>query len=138
MQTTLRFIKYSELKFVGGTALGEGATGSVRKATYNTAHVAVKVTKVRSASADDEALRREVQLFDAVGNQENVITLFGVCVDAPTLPTSSSPTASAAPTSELLLIMEYCEYGSLEDLLKQTLKPGADGWPTQACVLRTY
>ncbi len=128
MQTTLRFIKYSELTFVGGTALGEGATGSVRKATYNTARVAVKVTKVDSA--DKEALRREIQLFDAVGNQENVITLFGVCVDA--------PTASGAPTGELLLIMEYCEHGSLEDLLKRTLKPGADGWPTQACVFSTY
>ncbi len=88
--------------------IGEGATGSVVTAKYGAVTVAVKVTSDTTADAD--ALRREVELYDMIGRQENVVTLYGVCTDA--------------PDGRLRLVMEYCSHGSLDTWLKRELRTG--------------
>ena len=119
VQTTLDIIKYRQLVFSARIHLGEGATGQVMKASFNHAPVAVKSSLASDRSIDMEAMRREVMLYDAIGRHDNVVALFGVCLDA--------------PTGGVLLVMEYCEPGSLEAWLKRMLQHARDGWPTQVC-----
>jgi hypothetical protein len=109
MQTTLSNIPYRDLLFDSSVAIGEGAVGSVYKATHRSVTVAVKVTS--DYTVDVGSLRREVELYDLIGRQENVATLFGVCTDA--------------PDGRLRLVMEYCELGSLDTWLASVLRPGS-------------
>ncbi len=107
-QKSLRLIKFSELTGVSAAPIGEGATGSVVTATWNATKVAVKVTSEKSEDAD--ALRREVELYDMIGRQGNVVTLYGVCTDA--------------TDGHLRLVMEYCSNGSLDKWLIRELRTG--------------
>jgi serine/threonine protein kinase len=101
------------------TVLGEGATGRVLIAEHDFAPVAVKF--IKSNSIDIQSIIREMRLFDAIGRHDNVLSLFGVCTDA--------------PGGDLVLVMEFCELGSVESWLKRELLPNHEHVPTKVCIV---
>lgn len=98
----------------------------------STTDVAIKLELPPSESIDIASIEREALHFDAIGRHANVVGLYGVCLDA--------------PQGGLLLVMEFCEHGSLDKYLRGTRDrvtgairtPGIlgireDGMPTKVC-----
>ncbi len=67
-----------------------------------TLRVAIKLEL--PSSIDFESIEREAMHFDAIGRHDNVVALYGVCLDA--------------SQGGLLLVMELCEHGSLETYMR--------------------
>jgi serine/threonine protein kinase len=65
--------------------------------------VAVKVNGLRAS--DKAALEKEVELFSRLSPHSNVVTVFGICSDA--------------PDQKVRLVMQLCSEGSLLDWLKK-------------------
>ncbi len=100
----------------------------------STTDVAIKLELPSSESIDIESIEREALHFDAIGRHANVVGLYGVCLDA--------------PQGGLLLVMEFCEHGSLDKHLRGTrdrltgaictpgiLEVREDGMPTKVCMI---
>jgi hypothetical protein len=107
--STLATIPYRDLTARGydGEAIGHGAAGVVFTALWR-GDTAVAVKKKRGVSSSDAAaVDNERQLVRTLARlpHANVVTVFGVCVDA--------------PDGDLRIVMELCELGSLEDFLRE-------------------
>ncbi len=121
-QRALEKVAFADMTFVSGVAVGEGAAGCITKAKYRAVTVAVKATRV--SSIDVDALRREVTIYDRIGRHENIVTVFGVCDDA--------------PDGCLRLVMELCELGSLDSWqLNQINRDPSTGTFTVCVMLST-
>ncbi|ODM97474.1 Mast/stem cell growth factor receptor kita [Orchesella cincta] len=70
-----------------------------------TLSVAIKTTKHLSASKGLRSLLKEVKIMMYVGQHSKIVTLIGCCT-------------GNLREGELLIVMEYCEHGSLEKYLK--------------------
>lgn len=85
--------------------LGEGATSTVYKGTYNQITVAVKVVKDQLSQEVLNDFRKEADLLLKIQG-EGFVTCYGAYTD---------------PT--LLLVLEYCSRGSVDDVLEQNTIP---------------
>ncbi|XP_028418177.1 angiopoietin-1 receptor-like [Dendronephthya gigantea] len=90
-----------------GDILGQGEFGLVMKAVLTSEKssdmtVAVKSVKDIATDSDRKELFKELRLMANVGDHPNIVNLVGAC-------------SRGGP---LLLIVEYCEHGSLLDFLK--------------------
>ncbi len=106
--STLATIPYRDLTARGGDAeaIGRGAAGTVFAALWR-GDTAVAVKKRRGVSSSDAAaVDNERRLLQTLARlpHANVVTVFGLCVDA--------------PDGDLRIVMELCEWGSLEDFLR--------------------
>jgi serine/threonine protein kinase len=89
-----------------GEALGQGAFGQVRAATYKGRRVAVKAQDVDKGSEDFAYLVREMKIMVVV-KHPNVLQLVGAAVE---------PVPKATGRERYLLLMEICELGDLRKL----------------------
>jgi hypothetical protein len=85
--------------------LGKGAFGDVDLAEYVERGLTVAVKCNGTTCADAAAIDNERRLYDKLllHPHENVLTVCGICVDA--------------PDGKVRLVMKYCEKGSLDDYL---------------------
>ncbi len=90
--------------------LGKGAFGDVDLAEYVERGLTVAVKCNGTTCADAAAIDNERRLYDKLllHPHENVLTVYGICTDA--------------PDGKVRLVMKYCEKGSLDDFLTGTAK----------------
>lgn len=97
--------------------IGEGTFGEVFKAqakdVNGRADVAVAVKKPLSSKAQLSMLQREIEVMHAVPTHEHILELFGYFEDPKTGTT-------------LAMVTEYCELGSLKDLLIESRAPAQE------------
>ncbi len=99
---SIPFVPFADLKFV--RSLGNGAFGDVYAAIWRgDTKVAVKANGV--ACADRTAIDNERQLLEVLARfpHTNVVTVYGMCVDA--------------PDGLLRIVMQHCEPGNLTSFL---------------------
>jgi serine/threonine protein kinase len=98
---TFGLIPFSSLAGATSEKLGSGCFGDVFLAKYNGTSVAVK--RVGGRTSEASTLEREYRTLASIPPHENVVRLYGVCSDNAEL--------------GLLLVMEYCQLGSLKVFL---------------------
>ena len=113
-----RVIPHRELRKI--RPLGAGAFGDVYLAYYEGGHVEVAVKANQADAKDVEAIHNERRLLETLLSKphKNVVTVYGICTDAP---------------GKMLLVMDYCSSGSLEDYLKSHVSGSvgqSDNMPT--------
>ncbi len=97
------FIPFESIKF--GDQLGQGASGQVFKGTWNSTTVALKVSMTQANST----VIGELELMMQLRPHPNVIQLFGFSVHP--------------ETDSIILVIEYCNGGSLDDALFEAKQP---------------
>ncbi|KAG5673371.1 hypothetical protein PVAND_003427 [Polypedilum vanderplanki] len=87
--------------------IGEGAFGLVKKGLIikngEKQYVAVKMIKNTSNLEDIKQFHQEISVMKSVGQHENIVSIVGHCT---------------SDINELMLLTEYCDDGSLLDLLR--------------------
>ncbi|KAF0983328.1 hypothetical protein FDP41_010393 [Naegleria fowleri] len=102
MEKNLQYIiPVSDLKIE--KKIGEGASGSVYKAKYNMMDVAVK-TIIRKDDTHQD-FEKEVMLLVKL-RHPNIICFYGICISE----------------SQLCIVVELCQNGSLEQMIKEMKK----------------
>ncbi len=106
----MRVIPFRALEFHQRAALGSGSFGEVRLAWWSGGHCDVAVKANGIACANTEAIRNETALLEVLLTKphRNVITVYGVCTDA--------------PDGAARLVMAYCACGSLELYLRSQVR----------------
>jgi predicted Ser/Thr protein kinase len=94
------FVDFSQIKF--GEQLGQGANGQVFKGTWKNTTVALKV----SVTTANSSVIRELELMMQLRPHPNVVQLLGFSVHP--------------ETESIILIIEYCNGGSLDKILYQS------------------
>eukprot|EP00041_Stephanoeca_diplocostata_P019811 m.431311 g.431311 ORF g.431311 m.431311 type:complete len:907 (-) comp21401_c0_seq1:98-2818(-) len=110
--------KISVLDILGAGNFGEVCRGTLSESEEIPAYpVAIKVLNKSNAAAYKEVLR-EAMVMSAVGIHENLVGVIGIC--------TKSQGAMGGRFADLLgnqgkimIVLQYCEYGSLEVFLKQ-------------------
>ncbi|XP_016968442.1 tyrosine-protein kinase receptor torso [Drosophila biarmipes] len=87
--------------------LGEGAFGLVRRGVYQKRQVAVKLLKDQPNDEDVYAFKCEIQMLKAVGKHPNIVGIVGY---------------STRFSHQMMLIIEYCSLGSLQNFLRDEWK----------------
>ncbi|KAH8277721.1 hypothetical protein KR018_004198 [Drosophila ironensis] len=87
--------------------LGEGAFGLVRRGVYKNRQVAVKLLKDEPNEEDVYAFKCEIQMLKAVGKHPNIVGIVGY---------------STRYSNRMMLIIEYCSLGSLQNFLREEWK----------------
>ncbi|XP_017079376.2 tyrosine-protein kinase receptor torso [Drosophila eugracilis] len=87
--------------------LGEGAFGLVRRGVYKKRQVAVKLLKDEPNEEDVYAFKCEIQMLKAVGKHPNIVGIVGY---------------STRFSNRMMLIIEYCSLGSLQNFLREEWK----------------
>ncbi|XP_020802892.1 tyrosine-protein kinase receptor torso [Drosophila serrata] len=87
--------------------LGEGAFGLVRRGVYKKRQVAVKLLKDEPNDEDVYAFKCEIQMLKAVGKHPNIVGIVGY---------------STRCSSRMMLLIEYCSLGSLQNFLREEWK----------------
>jgi serine/threonine protein kinase len=95
---SIAFDALSDLRVVGG-----GHFGDVYSARWKRTVVAVKAARHGAAHDFDTALSREIGVLSSLRPHPHIVTVFGVCTDA--------------PDGRVRIVMEMCAHGSLLDLL---------------------
>jgi predicted Ser/Thr protein kinase len=96
------FIPYEQIKF--GNQLGQGASGQVFKGTWKNTAVALKISMTQA----NATVIAELELMMQLRPHPNVIQLFGFSVHP--------------ETESIILVIEFCDGGSLNDTLFDTNK----------------
>ncbi|KAL6053872.1 DEP domain-containing protein [Balamuthia mandrillaris] len=97
-----REIDFSEIQF-DNEPIGRGAFGTVYRATWRGAQVAVKrLNLARITEVELEQIRREASLMASLGSHPNVLESIGVCTKPP----------------NVCLVSPYHRNGSIHDYLK--------------------
>ncbi|CAI2347706.1 unnamed protein product [Caenorhabditis sp. 36 PRJEB53466] len=96
---------------VVGTVIGEGAFGQVFKGILRAPNgqvvpVAVKQLKANAIDEEKEEFVREIQMMQTVGQHDNIVTMYGCCMDE----------------QLQCMIMEYVPYGDLKHYLQNMRK----------------
>uniref|UniRef100_A0A1I7T3C6 Protein kinase domain-containing protein n=1 Tax=Caenorhabditis tropicalis TaxID=1561998 RepID=A0A1I7T3C6_9PELO len=96
---------------VVGTVIGEGAFGQVFKGILRGPNrqvvpVAVKQLKANAIDEEREEFVREIQMMQTVGQHDNIVTMYGYCMDE----------------QLQCMIMEYVPYGDLKHYLQNMRK----------------
>ena len=100
-----------------GDALGQGAFGQVRAATYHGQRVAVKAQDVEDGGEDYDYLVRELEIMVVV-KHPNVLQLVG----AGKQPLGGKKQHTSSNLDRYLLLMEICELGDLRKLATRRMK----------------
>ncbi|KAH8233334.1 hypothetical protein KR026_006937 [Drosophila bipectinata] len=92
--------------------LGEGAFGLVRRGVYKKRQVAVKLLKDEPNEEDVYAFKCEIQMLKAVGKHPNIVGIVGY---------------STRCSKRMMLLIEYCSLGSLQNFLREEWKFRQEG-----------
>ncbi|XP_068144793.1 tyrosine-protein kinase receptor torso [Drosophila tropicalis] len=87
--------------------LGEGAFGLVRRGVFKKRQVAVKLLKDQPNEEDVQAFKCEIQMLKAVGRHPNIVGIVGY---------------STRCRDRMMLLIEYCSLGSLQNFLRKEWK----------------
>ncbi len=82
-------------------SLGSGASGEVFKGYYKDEEVAIKVLKSQNTAKEIEEFKKEFEILWAI-RSPHVVHLFGACIQK----------------NKLIMVMEFCNRGSLYDVLR--------------------
>eukprot|EP01105_Mastigella_eilhardi_P023441 TRINITY_DN5901_c0_g1_i1.p1 TRINITY_DN5901_c0_g1~~TRINITY_DN5901_c0_g1_i1.p1 ORF type:complete len:749 (-),score=176.24 TRINITY_DN5901_c0_g1_i1:79-2325(-) len=100
LNTNQWIMDFHEFEFTN--KVGKGTSGKVYKALYKGANVAVKVLKPWEDDTEADEFRKEFEVM-CVLRGANVVTFFGACLEP-----------------KLCMVMEYCDRGTLYDVLNDT------------------
>ncbi|XP_030377361.1 tyrosine-protein kinase receptor torso isoform X2 [Scaptodrosophila lebanonensis] len=92
--------------------LGEGAFGLVRRGIFQKRQVAVKLLKDNPSEEDVQAFKCEIKVLRSVGKHPNIVSIVGY---------------STKCASRMMLLIEYCGLGNLQNFLREEWKLRQEG-----------
>ncbi len=102
----LPFIPFPELELC--ESLSEGSFGSIALMLWRGLNVAVKRNDIDATNTTAIDNERELYEILLLNPHDNIAPVFGICTDA--------------PDGLVRIVMKYCEKGSLDDLLRQSVE----------------
>lgn len=106
-QETIKEIKKEQLTGREWILLKQNASSTIYRGEYYKSPVAIKVFKSQEESAEivRDTFNKEIKAMKKF-DSPNILRIFGICIDE-----------AAGTTPQFSIVMEYCEFGSLRELL---------------------